>query len=176
MADRADLEADLERLHAESFAWALACCGWDRTEAEDVIQSTYLKILDGTARFEQRSAFKTFLFAVIRRTAAERRRRLQFQGLALWRWVQGRPEPERQTSEQEVHLSRASSQLIAALAKLPVRQKEVLHLVFYQDLSISEAADVMGVSLGTARQHYDRGKRQLRRILGSTLRPQECFG
>jgi RNA polymerase sigma factor (sigma-70 family) len=176
MTDRADLEADLERLHGESFAWALACCRWDKTEAEDVIQTTYLKVLDGTARFDGRSTFKTFLFAVIRRTAGERRRRSQFQGLALWRWVQGRPEPERPSSEHEVHLSRASSQLIAALSRLPLRQKEVLHLVFYQDLSISEAAEVMRVSLGTARQHYDRGKRQLRQILGPQLRPQECFG
>lgn len=176
MTDRADLEAELDRLHGESFAWALSCCQWDRTEAEDVIQSTYLKILDGAARFHGRSSFKTFLFSVIRRTAAERRRRRQFQGLALWRWVQGRPEPEHRASEHEVHLSRASSQLVAALSELPARQKEVLHLVFYQDLSISEAAKVMGVSLGTARQHYDRGKRQLRQILGPTLRPQECFG
>jgi RNA polymerase sigma-70 factor (ECF subfamily) len=174
--ERASLEIDLERLHGESFAWALACCRWDRTEAEDVIQSTYLKVLDGAARFDGRSTFKTFLFAVIRRTAGERRRRTQFQGLALWRWGQGRTEPERRSSEHEVHLSRASAQLIAALSELPARQKEVLHLVFYQDLSISEAAEVMGVSLGTARQHYDRGKRQLRQILGPTLSPQECFG
>jgi RNA polymerase sigma-70 factor (ECF subfamily) len=176
MTDRAALEADLERLHRESFAWALACCRWDRTEAEDVIQSTYLKVLDGTARFDGGSSFKTFLFAVVRRTAAERRRRSQFHGLALWRWVQERAEPEGHSSEHEVHLSRASSQLLAALSGLPVRQKEVLHLVFYQDLSISEAAEVMNVSVGTARQHYDRGKRQLRRILGPALRPQECFG
>jgi RNA polymerase sigma-70 factor (ECF subfamily) len=176
MMERASLESDLERLHGESFAWALACCRWDRTEAEDVIQSTYLKVLDGAARFDGRSSFKTFLFAVIRRTAGERRRRTQFQGLALWRWGQGRAEPERRSSEHEVHLSRASAQLIAALSELPARQKEVLHLVFYQDLSISEAAEVMGVSLGTARQHYDRGKRQLRQILGPTLSPQECFG
>jgi RNA polymerase sigma-70 factor (ECF subfamily) len=176
MMERASLESDLERLHGESFAWALACCRWDRTEAEDVIQSTYLKVLDGAARFDGRSSFKTFLFAVIRRTAGERRRRTQFQGLALWRWGQDRAEPERRSSEHEVHLSRASAQLIAALSELPARQKEVLHLVFYQDLSISEAAEVMGVSLGTARQHYDRGKRQLRQILGPTLSPQECFG
>src|SRR5437016_8063731 len=72
--EREQLERDLERLHAESYGWALACCGYDRDSAADVLQSAYLKVLDGSARFAQRSAFRTWLFGVIRRTAAEERR------------------------------------------------------------------------------------------------------
>lgn len=66
-----ELEAQLERLHSESFGWALSCCGHDETEAEDVLQTTYLKIVTGKARYEGRSSFKTWLFGVIRRTAQE---------------------------------------------------------------------------------------------------------
>ena len=71
----ADLTAKLEELHAAAFGWALSCCGWDRSAAEDVLQATYLKLLDGRARFDERSSFRTFVFGVIARTAREARRR-----------------------------------------------------------------------------------------------------
>jgi RNA polymerase sigma factor (sigma-70 family) len=52
-----------------------------------------------------------------------------------------------------------------ALGRLAVRQREVLDLVFFHGLTIEEAAQVMGVALGTARVHYQRGKRRLLALL-----------
>ena len=50
---------------------------------------------------------------------------------------------------------------LSALARLSRRQREVLELVFYQDLSIEEAAETLAISIGSARTHYARGKRKL---------------
>jgi RNA polymerase sigma-70 factor (ECF subfamily) len=44
----------------------------------------------------------------------------------------------------------------------------VLHLVFYQDMTIEEASHILNISLGTARTHFARGKQQLRQLLAVT--------
>ena len=75
--DIAELKAELETLHTASFGWALHCCRRDRAEAEEVLQTVYLKILEGKACFRGDASLKTWLFAVIRKTAiGEHRKKL----------------------------------------------------------------------------------------------------
>jgi len=152
------LRRDIEELHEASFAWALACCAFRREEAEDVLQTAYLKVLDGRARFDGRASVKTWLFAVIRNTAADRRRQGWLATLGLERLWQRRVEPEAEPRDAHDGERR---RVRAALGGLAARQREVLDLVFFHDLTIEEAARVMGVSLGSARVHYERGKKRL---------------
>lgn len=158
-----ETEVELERLHPAGFAWAVACCGRRREEAEDVLQATYLKILDGRARFSGRSSFKTFLFGVIRRTAAEERRRSAFRNLFFGsseRAEKGVEGADR-TADPVERLA-----LRAALVRLSRRQREVLELVFSMGMTVEEAAETLALSVGSARVHYDRGKKRLAAALG----------
>lgn len=162
----------VEELHQMSYGWALSCCSHNPTEAEDILQTAYLKILDGRARFDGRATLKTWLFSVIRLTAVgERRcswlRRLRLEGFGRERAAEVAQAPRGEALEQAERMKL----LREALSKLPSRQREVLHLVFYQDLTVEEAAGIMGVSLGSARTHYDRGKRRL----GEWLQKTEPF-
>ena len=166
----AELKAELERLHGASFGWALSCCRRDRAEAEEVLQTVYLKILEGKARFRGEASFKTWLFAVIRKTAASEHRKALVRKLIgaarTEQWAEGlsgtdKPDTVFERSEEQTRFQ-------SALRILPARQREALHLVFYEDLSLREAADVMGISIGSARQHYERGKKRLRESLGQT--------
>lgn len=155
----AGLRNALEAHHVESYGWALSCCRRRRDEAENVLQLVYVKVLSGKAVFDGRSSFKTWLFAVIRRTAANEHRMELLRRLRLSqipKALDGKPPGEQYGVE---------IRLKEALGKLPARQREVLQLVFYHALSIVEAAKVMGVGIGSARTHYERGKKQMRRRL-----------
>jgi RNA polymerase sigma factor (sigma-70 family) len=163
-----DLERLLAHHHRAAFGWSLACCHWDRAAAEDVLQIAYLKILERRAKYGGRSEFRTFLFAVIRLTANEERRRQTLRsvfslGAAEEKLAHGSPDGLALVVEDE-----ETARLIGALKQLSSRQRDVLHLVFYQDLSIASAAEVMGISVGAARSHYERGKANLRRLLDAT--------
>src|SRR5262245_13283314 len=154
-----DLGAEVEALHPDAFAWAMACCGRDRSLAEEVLQMAYVKVLSGEARFEGRSALKTWLFGVIRRTAAAERRRIGLLALRLARVARLAPAPAPAEEPPDV------APLARALPRLSARQREVLHLVFSEGMTVEGAATVMGIGAGSARVHYDRGKKRLRALL-----------
>ncbi len=165
-----ELEERLASLHEDSFGWACSCCGWNETEAEDVLQTVYLKVISGRARYDGRSAFRTWLFGVIRFTALELHRRIRLHdekidGLAGESVAMGQAPSAPDDALVE---ARQAERLRAALSGLSDRQAEVLHLVFYQGLTVREAADVMEVSVGSARIHYDRGKKRLRALLSES--------
>jgi RNA polymerase sigma-70 factor (ECF subfamily) len=164
--DSSELRANLEKYHSESYGWALSCCAHNRMEADGVLQAVYLKVLEGKARFDGKAAFRTWLFAVIRRTAADERRRHWMRGFGLLKYV-GRAERGASVESPDEAVFRSEMQKLfrRALADLPKRQREVLQLVFYHDLSLAEAAEVLGISLGSVRTHYERGKKQLRQLL-----------
>ena len=118
---------------------------------------TYLKILEGKAVYKNRSTFKTWLFGVIRLTALDALRK-------RGRWK--RRSVSMNGIEVQANVSTSgednTAQLRMALRQLPPRQREVLHLVFYQEMPLREAAEIMNVSIGSARKHYERAKTKLR--------------
>jgi RNA polymerase sigma-70 factor (ECF subfamily) len=157
-----DLAARLAALHDASFGWARSCCRGDADLASDVLHSAYVKVLAGRAVFRARSGFRTWLFGVIRFTALE-----VLRAGARESPLDDVAEPASASPSPEAHLLETEQviALRAALGRLPDRQREVVHLVFYEGLTVAEAAEVMAVSVGSARVHYARGKARLRTLL-----------
>lgn len=164
--DRETLEQQLRELHKDSWGWALCCSDGQFDLAEDALQIAYSKALTKAQSFRGESSFRSWLFGIIRFTVKEQQRDLK-------RW--NKHHRSLPLTDPTTHPSASSSletqelreRLQSHLRTLSPRQQEILHLVFYQDLTLEEAAAIMDLSIGSARTHYHRGKDALKRKLQS---------
>jgi len=179
MASAPELIEQVSAFHTDAFGWAVACSGGDPDLAADVLQESYVKVATGRAAFGGKSTLKTWWLGVVRLTALEQRRgkyrwQRRVEAVREWLAVFGERESPDLSAPAPAFPSIDADQLLAALAHLPARQAEILRLRYQHDLSISEAAAVMGISIGSARQHYDRAKKKLRLVLSSPLSEPLC--
>lgn len=147
----------LEAIHSQLYGWALSRCDFDHATAEDLMQQAYVELLSGKALFDNKSTLKTFVFGVVQNLARSRYRRLS----SRLRLVRKYPQ-EHVTEATEPN---DDDSVWRAVRALPARQRDVIELVFCRDLTVEQAAAVMGVSTGTGRVHYDRAKKALRQRL-----------
>lgn len=150
--------------HGELVRLALLMVG-DLPTAEDVVQDVYASL---HSRWSQIAAPDEVLpyvrAAVLNRCRSLLRRR----GIARRAGVLHSASARIETSsaENEVILSEDRRQVLAALARLPRRRREVLVLRYYLGLSEAEIAAVLGISPGTVKSTAARGLAALARDLG----------
>lgn len=151
----------LAELHGELFGWCLSRASGDAATAEDLLQQTYVEVLAGRARFDGRSGLKTFMFGVAQNLARSRYRRIVRRMRLLSAGAAAAVVP----AVPETGDDREAAAVWAAVASLPARQRDITELVFCRDLTIEQAAGVMGISVGSGRTHYARAKAALSRSL-----------
>ena len=132
MKDRAKLRALLQEHHSSAWGWALYCSRGERDTAEEILQDTYLQVLEGKASFDGRSTFRTWLFAVIRKIAAKHRFQLMRRiGRVSEKFRD--PVSSGREAEDRVYRSELRRNLDTTLRRLSRRQREILQLVFYHE-------------------------------------------
>jgi RNA polymerase sigma-70 factor (ECF subfamily) len=127
--------------------------------AEDLTQSTFLKVLRARGTYQRGMAVDVWIWAIARRTWIDEKRRFARRlevpvGNELCQWTSPNDGPE-------------TGPLFAALSALPTSQREALLLLKLEGLSAAEAAAVVGTTEGAIKMRAQRGYEQLRRILNS---------
>ncbi len=158
----------LEAIHGQVFGWALSRSDYDRAAAEDLVQQAYFELLTGKARFDNKSSLKTFVFSVVQNLARSRYRRIG----ARLRLIEAAAGAESQESVPPAEPGETAA-VWKAVQALPQRQRDIVELMFCREMTIEEAARVMGVSVGTGRVHYDRAKKALKIQLGNHGEPPD---
>ncbi|MEM6995942.1 MAG: sigma-70 family RNA polymerase sigma factor [Myxococcota bacterium] len=132
----------------------------DRAEVEDIVQRIFLACVESRDRFEGRSSFRTYLFAVAHNIVVEHFRRrapantvFDSTNTAV---CDVDPSPSMVAAERE-----EQRLVIAALRQIPLSYQVVLELFFWERLTGSEIADALEMPEGTVRFRVRKGKELL---------------
>ena len=159
----ADFEADLLARLPVLRRFALSLCRNPDT-ADDLVQITVEKAILGRAGFDPATRLDAWLFRILRNAWIDMTRRHRTRGTEID--VGDIPElatvDGRRLTEARLMLDAAAR----ALESLPVEQREVLILVCYEELSYAEAAQVLGIPVGTVMSRLSRGRIALAEKLG----------
>lgn len=144
----------------------LSALSGDRRLAEDLTQTTFLKIHRARDTYARGARVEPWVFAIARRTLLDERRRkkrkpedLSADGTMPEPRHDEAPESSRLDPEQE-------RKLYARMADLPDPQREALVLLKVQGLSIAEAASIAGTTPGAMKLRAHRAYEALREALG----------
>ena len=171
------------RYHASLKRVARAYVSTDAV-AEDVVQETWLAVIEGLDRFEHRSTLKTWLFHILANKAKTRgvreRRMVPFASLAAagdepavppdrfqrdgdaWPGHWAAPPRPWEDPERRLASLEARAYLRAAIAALPATQQAVLTLRDVEGLDAEEVCGLLDVSAGNQRVLLHRARAKVR--------------
>lgn len=142
----------------------------DREAALDAVQETFVTVFRKADRFAGKSAFSTWLYRVAVNTCHDLLRR------AKRRQTESLPEgrdPADHSTDDLFRSADVRSDLHEALEHLQVEFRSAVVLVDLEGLSIQEAADILGVPVGTVKSRVFRGRRILAQALGNLRDPSD---
>lgn len=136
---------------------------YDRALAEEVLQDVMLAVWRNAAHFRGESKVLTWMLTIARNRAINALRKRQVDQTPLDDVFEL---SSTDTGPQETVERHNQTQAVqTALRQLPEMQREILELVFYQQLSGAEVASVLGINEGTVKSRLHRAKEALRRVM-----------
>src|SRR5690348_4289759 len=145
-----------------------------RALAEEIVQETWLAVLQGIDRFEGRSSFKTWLFRILlnrARTASYKEQRAGRPDEGLderfddgGHWAEP-PEPWAERVDDRLVATELAERVRGLLPLLPDAQRQVVVLRDVEGLSATEVCDLLRVKDGQQRVLLHRGRARLRALL-----------
>lgn len=161
------------RLVDRHYGWALGFTDrmvGTRHEAEDLVQTAFLRVWQGASRWEPRAKFSTWLYRVLHNLCMDQlRARSARANEPLDGEVADAVADEAPGGEERVCGQQRDARVRGALDRLPVRQRAAIVLCYYEERSQAEAAALLGVSEAALESLLSRGRATLRKWLQDDL-------
>lgn len=138
-------------------------CKWTgkKSDAEDIAQEVCIKLATAIKSFDGRSAFTSWLYRVTINMVRDSQRSSSRRGKTIDAFTLVHPEDDPGGQEE----SATAHELWTAVSELPEKQREAIMLVYAEDMSHAEAAEIMGCKEATVSWHVHEAKKTLRGLL-----------
>ena len=150
--------------HVDSLYGAAMRLTRNPSDAEDLVQETYLKAFRCSDQFEQGTNAKAWLHTILHNTFLNMRRHAGRDPVAVDSEIVERSsgEPERvRTSEQILLRDTLDSDLQAAIDSMPEQFRQAVWLRDVEEFSCAEIAEMLKIAKGTVMSRISRGRRML---------------
>lgn len=144
----------------------------DETEADTITQDAFVQAFTNLAKFEGRSGFETWLTRITINRSRDMLRRRRFVSLFTLRngddgesETMLEPVDERPDAERQLMSAQLRTAITRAERQLSAQQKVIFRLRHYENLSLEEIAEHLGLRGGTVRAHLFRAIQKVRREL-----------
>jgi RNA polymerase sigma-70 factor, ECF subfamily len=155
-----DLPSLLPEMLPRLWAFALRICG-DRHDAEDLVQQACVRALERARQLQPDTSPLSWMFAIVHSIWLNELRARNVRAFSV---IEGEgdfleivADPQACTPEQNV----MNGQIVSAVQRLPETQRVVMLLVAVEGLSYREAADTLGVPIGTVMSRLSRARRTI---------------
>jgi RNA polymerase sigma factor (sigma-70 family) len=129
------------------------------SDADDLAQDTFVAAWAGLGAYKGASSVRSWLCAIAWRKALSHQRSRGRGAARDGAWLEGVETSVAPAAEDVIALARA-------LAGLPIEQRAAVSLCLAAEFSHSEAAEALGLPLGTIKSHVTRGRAKLLEVLG----------
>jgi RNA polymerase sigma-70 factor, ECF subfamily len=138
----------------------------NNADAEDLVQDALVKAYERRNTFRTGSNLRNWLLAILHNTHVDTLRSNRSRALRDDTNATEIEQTIPASQEDAVHLR----QVHEAFMRLPTEQREALHLVAVEDLSYQQAADTLGIPIGTLMSRVSRARATLRNFEQATTR------
>lgn len=169
-----EFEQKLKENHEKSYAWALALCFYDHALAEDILQESYLKAFKAVGKFREDSSLKTWLYRIIQNTARDYLRVNKRRQELTADFLDDQKKFKSDSKEKKVRAQGDRKAMSFQLEKLSKREREVIELVYFQELSTDETAEIIGISRSSVNTYLKRAKERMHGNISHDFRQTDC--
>ena len=129
-----------------------------REQAEDILQDVFIKLMGQSTSFESDEHVKAWLLKTTINCCKD-----------YWKsaWFRKRVSLE-ETSEATTtsHTNTTYGFVTECVKRLPIKYRQIIHLYYYEEYSLSEIAHILALNENTVRTRMSRGRQLLKKYLG----------